>query len=318
MLDFDCGGVGRGPRDTRLTLSETFLPLPAPKPVDALRQHTRAVVLISADGEASPSLLDAIRDSEIPCELIGHPVVAMAELVRLEKDNRLHAERTALFVADDERIEQLSPLFASVRARLPQVAIWVIAGEFAVQVQRATVQDPVGSQATHGPLIGQASLHAPVGSATPPRTRTQGGPVLRIVDHADDDADRSQSRTTATGGSDHADFQRADPLRSDPLREGSAREDSARTDSARTDSARKDSTLTDPPRTDHAVEVKSSGSEPRRAHPEHHALDADDTPSDPDSGAHSTKLTAEELDMLLGWDEQDPSEQGPTGDGGRR
>jgi hypothetical protein len=298
MLDFDCGGVGRGPRDARLTLSETFLPLPAPKPVDALRQHTRAVVLISADGEASPSLLDAIRDSEIPCELIGHPVVAMAELVRLEKDNRLHAERTALFVADDERIEQLSPLFASVRARLPQVAIWVIAGEFAVQVQRATVQDPVGSQATHGPLIGQASLHAPVGSATPPRTRTQGGPVLRIVDHAEDDADRSQSRTTATGGSDHADFQRADPLRSDPLRK----------DSARTDS----------PRTDRAVEVKSSGSEPRRAHPEHQALDADDTPSDPDSGAHSTKLTAEELDMLLGWDEQDPSEQGPTGDGGRR
>lgn len=294
MLDFDCGGVGRGPRDTRLTLLETFLPLPAPKPVDALRQHTRAVVLISADGDASPALLDAIRDSEIPCELIGHPVVAMAELVRLEKDNRLHAERTALFVADDERIEQLSPLFASVRARLPQVAIWVIAGEFAVQVQRATVQDPIGSQATHGSQTtngspgGHGAPYPPSGTATPPRTRTPGGPVLRIVDHADDEADRPQTRTTAAAGSDLGDFPRVDPLRSDPLR------------------------------TDHAVEVKSSVSEPRGAHPEHQEADAGDPSSDPDSGAHSTKLTAEELDMLLGWDEQDASEQGRSGDGGRR
>ena len=108
------------------------MPLPAPKPVDALRQHTRAVMLISADGDASSALLDAIRDSEVPCELIGHPVVAMAELVRLERDNREGHDRTALFVADDERIDQLSSLFQAVRTRLPQVAIWVIAGEFAV------------------------------------------------------------------------------------------------------------------------------------------------------------------------------------------
>lgn len=273
MLDFDRGGVGRGPNDTRRTLLETLLPLPAPKPVDALRQHTRAVVLISADGEASPSLLDAIRDSEIPCELIGHPLLAMAELVRLEKDNRLHAERTALFVADDERIEQLSPLFASVRVRLPQVAIWVIAGEFAVQVQRATVQDPIGSPTMHGSQTSQAPFgspspnglsHPPAASATSPRTRTQGGPVLRIVDHADDEADRPQHRT------------------------------------------------------DHAVEVKSTGSDPHKAHPAHHELDANDASSEPEGGAHSTKLTAEELDMLLGWDEHDASEQGPSGDGGRR
>lgn len=136
------------------------MPLPAPKPVDALRQHTRAVVLVSADGDTSSSLLDAIRDSEIPCELIGHPVVAMAELVRLEQDNRRGEERTALFVADDERIEQLSGLFQAVRNRLPHVAIWVIAGELAVQVQRASA----------------------VEAARPERPAQRGAPQLRIVE----------------------------------------------------------------------------------------------------------------------------------------
>ena len=155
------------------------MPLPAPKPVDALRQHTRAVLLISADGDASPALLDAIRDSEVPCELIGHPVVAMAELVRLERDNREGRDRTALFVADHDRIDQLSSLFQAVRTRLPQVAIWVIAGEFAVQVQRATV---VEAKPTHGSAPGgstePSSLSSPFAHARP-------APQLRIVEHAE-------------------------------------------------------------------------------------------------------------------------------------
>ena len=277
MLDFDGGGVGRVPRDTRLFVPESLLPLPAPKPVDALRQHTRAVVLISADGEASPALLDAIRDSEIPCELIGHPVIAMAELVRLEKDNRHYTERTALFVADDERIEQLSSLFASVRARLPQVAIWVIAGEFAVQVQRATVQDLGASPTSPTPSA------PPAGLAPSPRTRSHSGPVLRIVDHADEPMDATNAHATTVT---------AVPDRTDPLR------------------------------TDHAIEVKSTESAARATRGENPELDGGDPPSDPDGETHSTKLTAEELDMLLGWDEQDAPERGTSdgssGGGGRR
>ena len=198
------------------------MPLPAPKPVDALRQHTRAVVLISADGDASPSLLDAIRDSEIPCELIGHPVVAMAELVRLERDDREHAERTALFVADDERIEQLSSLFAAVRSRLPQVGIWVIAGDFAVQVQRPVMIETMPA----------------------PRAATGAAPQLRIVEHRDE-PETPGPRTPAA----------APPVPDEPDAPG------------------------------------------------------EDVP-------HSTALTAEELDMLLGWEDRDG---GPTDTrGGRR
>jgi hypothetical protein len=214
------------------------------------------VVLISADGEASPALLDSIRDSEIPCELIGHPVIAMAELVRLEKDNRLHTERTALVVADDERIEQLSSFFQAVRVRLPQVAIWVIAGDLAVQVQRAVVPEAAASPAP-----------APRTSAAP-RVGPRTAPQLRIVEpnlDADESVPSAHGRGDSTGGAA-------------------------------------------------TTEVKSSEREtPLR----------DAAPSDPladplgEDVSHSTKLTAEELDMLLGWDDQDAAERGPAG-GGRR
>lgn len=193
------------------------MPVPAPKPADALRQHTRAVLLVSADGDASPALLDAIRDSEVPCELIGHPIVAMAELVRLERDNRDGRDRTALFVADDERIDQLSSLFQAVRLRLPQVAIWVIAGEYAVQVQRATVIE-------HKPASSQPSFEPSHAAASRP------APQLRIVEHREEPAP--------------------------------------------------------PPPT--ALEHDDSG----------------DGRADPNA-PHSTALTAEELDMLLGWNDDD-------------
>ena len=211
------------------------MPLPAPKPVDALRQHTRAVVLVSADGDASSTLLDAIRDSEIPCELIGHPLVAMAELVRLEQDNRLGSERTALFVADDERIEQLSTLFQAVRNRLPHVAIWVIAGDLAVLVQRAVAPE----------------------TAQPVRPAGKTAPQLRIVDAAPDRVIGPRPAGRAT-------------------KDIKSIETAAQTD----------------------------------------ASDESDARIDPNA-AHSTAITAEELDMLLGFGDEDPSERGER-PGGRR
>jgi len=146
------------------------VPLPAPKPVDALRHHTRAVVLTSADGDVSPLLLDAIRDSGIPCELIGHPLIAMAELVRLESSAPAEAdanERTALVVADRDRLEDLSALFRAVRLRIPQVSIWVVAGDdIAIEVQRARFPDPLSPSDT-------APSRTPIAGS--------GGPRLRIV-----------------------------------------------------------------------------------------------------------------------------------------
>jgi len=223
------------------------LPLPAPKPVDALRQHTRAVVLISAEGDASPPLLDAIRDSEIPCELIGHPVVAMAELVRLEQDNRRGDERTALFVADDERIEQLSSLFHSVRNRLPQVAIWVIAGEIAVQVQRATAAEAARPE----PPRVEPFRAGPAARAVP---------QLRIVD-SPAAAPIPQTRTIEPKPETRSDTRLASTAQSAASDDGDAR-------------------------------------------------------IDPDA-THSTKLTAEELDMLLGFGDEGPTDD-RTGRGARR
>ena len=233
------------------------MPLPAPKPVDALRQHTRAVVLISADGDASPALLDSIRDSEVPCELIGHPVVAMAELVRLERGDRRREERTALFVADDERIEQLASLFQAVRMRLPQVAIWVIAGDLAVQVQRATVVDAAAESrfgsagASSNGISGTASNDA----RTAPRP---GTPKLRIVEHDVDDEADAESDTEAETATDN---------------QGGNQHDNA-------------------------------------------DADADARDPEPDeiaSASRATSLTAEELDMLLGWEDGDDTAPAPKG-----
>ena len=208
--------------------------LPAPKPVDALRQHTRAVVLISAPGDAAPTLLDAIRDSEVPCQLIGHPLVAMAELIRLEQDNRQgSAERTALIVADDERIDQLDSLFHAVRVRLPRVAIWVIAGDFAVQVQRASTGESAAPSG--GARESSGGARDPSGGAREPLRTNRSAPQLRIVDHSDEPA----------------------------------------------------------PRTTDVVEID------------------DDLPSTEVEKRHSTALTAEELDMLLGWEDGDPDGDAP-------
>ena len=197
--------------------------------------------MISAQGDAAPTLLDAIRDSEVPCQLIGHPLVAMAELIRLEQDNRQgSAERTALIVADDERIDQLDSLFHAVRVRLPRVAIWVIAGDFAVQVQRASASEsaaPSGGarESSGGARDPSGGAREPSGFAREPLRTNRSAPQLRIVDHSDEPA----------------------PLTTD------------------------------------VIEID------------------DDLPSTEVERRHSTALTAEELDMLLGWEDGDPDGDAP-------
>jgi hypothetical protein len=285
------------------------VPLPAPKPVDALRQHTRAVVLISAEGDASPALLDAIRDSEVPCELIGHPVVAMAELVRLEHGDRRHEERTALFVADDERIEQLATLFQSVRVRLPQVAIWVVAGDLAVQVQRASAAEagtsdrPTAKSGGWG--VGGANDAGPERSHDRIPAR-RGAPRLRIVEPVSDDDRDAQPSTRHDGAHGSTDGV--------PTHPGFAA-----------------------PRMGPMTEPKPNGAPSRGANHAghggmgdtgdlHDGIDIDPEPDEPEPNDHAgdnslrgatraTSLTAEELDMLLGWDDGDDGAAPP---GGRR
>ncbi len=158
----------------------------------------------------------------------------MAELIRLEQDNRQgSAERTALIVADDERIDQLDSLFHAVRVRLPRVAIWVIAGDFAVQVQRASTGESAAPSG--GARESSGGARDPSGGAREPLRTNRRAPQLRIVDHSDEPA----------------------PLTTD------------------------------------VVEID------------------DDLPSTEVEKRHSTALTAEELDMLLGWEDGDPDGADP-------
>ena len=150
---------------------------PTPSPLDALRQHTRAVVLTAPGGDVSPDLLAAIRDSGVPCELIGHPLVAMAELCRLDRDQRPGepAERSALIVSDRDQWDDLSMLFEVVRERLARVSIWILAGQLAIEVHRGKAPDARASE----PEQPAERSFAPVSTRTPPK------PTLRIVEPQD-------------------------------------------------------------------------------------------------------------------------------------
>lgn len=153
---------------------------PAPTPLDALRQHTQAVVLTAPDGEVSPQLMAAIRDSGVPCELIGHPLVAMAELARLERDLRGagSGERTALVVSDRDQWDDLSLLFEVVRERLSRVSIWILAGQLAIEVHRGRASEHAARPSEPAAPIERS--FAPMTARTPP-----GKPNLRIVEPHD-------------------------------------------------------------------------------------------------------------------------------------
>lgn len=117
-----------------------------------LAPFTRAVVLTSAGGSVAGSVLAAIADSSVPCELIGHPLIAMAELTRLERDAMAGggAERTVLIVADRDQseaatafdqVDDLKPLFEAVRERLSRVSIYVFADGLPIEICRGRVTD---------------------------------------------------------------------------------------------------------------------------------------------------------------------------------
>ncbi|MFZ9882683.1 MAG: hypothetical protein ACO3QC_14935, partial [Phycisphaerales bacterium] len=134
-------------------------------------------MLTAPGGDVSPDLLAAIRDSGVPCELIGHPLVAMAELCRLDRDQRLGeaSERSALIVSDRDQWDDLSMLFEVVRERLARVSIWILAGQLAIEVHRGKSSD---ARATEPPQPAERSF-TPVSTRTPPK------PTLRIVEPQD-------------------------------------------------------------------------------------------------------------------------------------
>ena len=130
----------------------SFIPLVPPNLANVLAPFTRAVVLTSAGGSVAGSVLAAIADSSVPCELIGHPLIAMAELTRLERDAMAGggAERTVLIVADRDQseaatafdqVDDLKPLFEAVRERLSRVSIYVFADGLPIEICRGRVTD---------------------------------------------------------------------------------------------------------------------------------------------------------------------------------
>lgn len=142
------------------------MPLPAPKPLDAMRQHTHAVVLTAGDGTISGFVAHAIHSARISHDFIRHPLLAMARLTTLARDARGNAEDRPALVVTDRQIDDLSPLFSAIRSRLGRVSIWVFEAELAIEVQRGHSPDVPTPHALEAPL--RPSTH------TPPALRIAG------------------------------------------------------------------------------------------------------------------------------------------------
>jgi len=142
------------------------MPMPAPKPLDALRQHTHAVVLTAGDGAISDFVAHALHAARIRHDFIRHPLLAMARLTTLARDARGNAADRPALVVSDRQIDDLSPLFSAIRSRLGRVSIWVFEAELAIEVQRGHSPDVPTPPVTEAP--------ARPGSHTPPPLRIAG------------------------------------------------------------------------------------------------------------------------------------------------
>jgi hypothetical protein len=170
------------------------MPMPAPTPVDALRQHSRAVVLTGRGGAVSRALQQTIDASEARCEILGHPLLALAELIHIERSPReADAPRPTLVVADRE-IDDLAPLFAAVRTHLPQLAIWVFEGDIAIEIQRGQL-DARPAQLDARPA--QLDARPAQLEARPAQLEARHTPTLRIAPAPPPEPTRATSAVAA-------------------------------------------------------------------------------------------------------------------------
>jgi hypothetical protein len=139
------------------------MPIPAPRPLDALRQHSRAVILTAAGGDLSDDLESLTHRAGIGIEVVDHPLLAVAALTEIEREAKPQ-ERAALVVAE-RQIDDLGGLFATIRARLQRVSIWVFEADIAIEVQRGHASD--------APDTPQREM--------PPRLSPSTAPALRIA-----------------------------------------------------------------------------------------------------------------------------------------
>lgn len=193
----------------------------SPTPLEALRGHSHAVVFAPRDGGLWTSVGPTIEDAGIEFEVIDHPLLCMSALCWREFNARRPGSResTAFVALDVDDIEQLAPLFAAIRSRLPHVSAWVIASNVAIRVIEGKPRleaSPSGDATPHADArtrAARAEFEAknPVPRRTPPqlriaRTSTSDGPSERtseqiLNDPRDTDLEQIEEILLARGAS---------------------------------------------------------------------------------------------------------------------
>ena len=159
------------------------MPLPAPRPLDALRQLPRAAILTAEGCQLSDALRGLVVRSGTRCEVVDHPLLAMAALTEIEREGDAR-ERGALVVAE-RQIDDLDGLFAAIRARLQRMSIWVFEADIAIEVQRGQVAEPVepAPRSPSARIVGSTAPTLRITRSTeppPPPTSTAPGAGILV------------------------------------------------------------------------------------------------------------------------------------------
>jgi hypothetical protein len=153
-------------------------------PPPSLRDVRQCVILTRGD-DVPAAFVTSLRAHGIDTLSVGHPLLAFAELLRLERGHRKpsgwglpEVSRTALIVANRDHWEKLDQLLDAVRGQLPQVAVWVTASNLLLEVRDVPRGDdlPAFPESPQLRLAGEeasTSLREPA-SLTPTEAPTEG------------------------------------------------------------------------------------------------------------------------------------------------
>jgi hypothetical protein len=153
-------------------------------PPPSLRDVRQCVILCRGDDVPAAFLTSLVQHGIEPI-VIGHPLLAFAELLQRERQHHPGrgwglptVARTALVVANRDQWDRLDPLLEAVRSQLPHIAVWVTTANLFLDVREIPEADDLPAF-PEGPQLRLAGTELPKPTGDDPATSpsTLGSPT---------------------------------------------------------------------------------------------------------------------------------------------